>query len=122
MGFLVLHADCLENTIGITLAQASHLCIIEKREKKSQRLSWVEIGALGGDEVSASGALLRKANLVLLGCGPGSWSFKELGAQMPAMLEGIVKGGMRADFKVEELEEVERWWSDAEGPRKLVKI
>lgn len=96
--------------------------IIEKREKKSQRLSWVEIGALGGDEVSVSGALLRKANLVLLGCGPGSWSFKELGAQMPAMLEGIVKGGMRADFKVEELEEVERWWSDAEGPRKLVKI
>ena len=41
---------------------------------------------------------------------------------MPAVLEGIVNGGMRAEFKVEELEEVERWWSDAGGPRKLVKI
>ena len=96
--------------------------IVEKRENKSQRLSWVEIGALGGDEVKVSGALLRKANLVLLGCGPGSWSFKELGEQMPAMLDGIVEGGMRAEFKVEKLEEVERWWSDNEGLRKLVKI
>jgi hypothetical protein len=38
------------------------------------------------------------------------------------MLEGIVEGGMRAEFKVERLEEVERWWSGTEGPRKLVKI
>jgi NADPH:quinone reductase-like Zn-dependent oxidoreductase len=96
--------------------------VVEKRKDKSQKLSWVEIGALGGDGAEVSGALLRKANLVLLGCGPGSWSFKELGAQMPAMLEGIVEGGIRAEFKVERLEEVERWWSDAEGPRKLVKI
>ncbi|OSS52051.1 hypothetical protein B5807_03554 [Epicoccum nigrum] len=96
--------------------------IIDKRKDKSQRLSWVEIGALGGDGVEVSGALLRKANLVLMGCGPGSWSFKELGAQMPAMLEGIVEGGMRAEFKVERLEEVESWWGDSEGPRKLVKV
>lgn len=96
--------------------------IVEKRADKGKKLSWVEIGALGGDGVNVSGELLRQANLVLLGSGFGSWSFKELRAQMPAMLQGIVEGGMRAEFKLEKLEEVERWWSDNEGLRKLVEI
>ena len=95
--------------------------IIAKRKNKSQRLIWVEIGALAGDNVQISGALLRKANVALVGCGPGSWTFPELNAQMPEMLTSMVENQMKADYVAEKLAEVETWWSDTAGPRKLVK-
>lgn len=94
--------------------------IIAKRKNKSQRLSYVEIGAVAGDNSTVSGALLRQANLVFLGCGPGSWSFAELGQQVPHMLKAMVDGGLKADYKVENLEDVEKWWNEVDGPRKLV--
>lgn len=95
--------------------------IIAKRANKSQRLSWVEIGSLAGDENSVSASLLRSANLAVLGCGPGSWSFQELNAQLPAMLDAIVANQLSADFAVKALANVEDWWEGAEGPRRLIK-
>ena len=96
--------------------------IVAARKHKSPRLTWVEIGALGGDELGVSGALLRSANVVLLGCGPGSWTFPELGRELPGMLKAIVDGGLRAEYRVEGLKEVESWWGETGGKRVLVKI
>ncbi|KAJ8113084.1 hypothetical protein OPT61_g4709 [Boeremia exigua] len=95
--------------------------IIAKRKNKSQRLTWVQIGALGGEDVPVSGSLLRKANVAIVGCGPGSWTYPELSAQMPAMLRAMVDSQLKGDFKVEKLREVEQWWNKTSGPRKLVK-
>lgn len=96
--------------------------IVAKRKNKSQRLTWVEIGALASDDVQVSAALLRKANVALVGCGPGSWTFPELNEQMPMMLQRMVENKLKADYAVENLAEVERWWSDTTGQRKLVKF
>ncbi|KAJ4332471.1 hypothetical protein N0V87_008338 [Didymella glomerata] len=95
--------------------------IVAKRMNKSQRLTWIEIGALGGDSVQVTGALLRSANVALLGCGPGSWTFPELHAQMPAMLKCMVDNELESEHVVVKLAEVEQWWSETTGPRKLVK-
>ncbi|KAJ4986174.1 Protein indc11-like protein 2 [Stagonosporopsis vannaccii] len=95
--------------------------IVAKRKNKSQRLTWVEIGALGGDDLPVSGALLRKANVAIVGCGPGSWTYTELGAQLPAMLRCMVENQLKGEYKVEKLEHVESWWNETAGPRKLVK-
>lgn len=103
------------------VAQAVLPGIIAKRRNKSQRLTWVEIGALGGNDTAISGALLRMANVIVMGCGPGSWTFPELGAQMPAMLQSIVENKLEGDYKVERLAEIETWWADTSGLRRLVK-
>ncbi|KAF3040688.1 hypothetical protein E8E12_005027 [Didymella heteroderae] len=95
--------------------------IVAKRKYKSQRLTWIEIGALGGDSVQVSGALLRSANVALLGCGPGSWTFSELHAEMPAMLKCMIDEKLEGDHSVVKLAEIEQWWSETIGPRKLVK-
>jgi NADPH:quinone reductase-like Zn-dependent oxidoreductase len=95
--------------------------IVAKRKNKSQRLTWVEIGALGGDGVQIAGSLLRSANVALLGCGPGSWTFPELHTQMPAMLVCMVDNKLEGEHMVVELAEVEQWWNETTGPRKLVK-
>jgi NADPH:quinone reductase-like Zn-dependent oxidoreductase len=95
--------------------------VVARRRNKSQRLTWVEIGALAGDDVPVSGAMLRKANVALVGCGPGSWTFSEMNAQMPEMLQSMVKNKLQADYLVEKLANVENWWNDTTGPRKLVK-
>ncbi|KAH6615370.1 hypothetical protein C7974DRAFT_417548 [Boeremia exigua] len=95
--------------------------IAAKRAIKTRRLTWVEIGALAGNEVAVSAALLRKANICLLGCGPGSWSYGELHAQIPAILAAIADGGMTTSFVVRGLSEVEDWWGERGEARVLVK-
>lgn len=103
------------------VSSASLAGIINARKNPSQRLSWIEIGALSGETQPISASLLRKANVALLGCGPGSWSFPELYAQTPKMLEAVVKGGITTDYAVRKLEDVETWWNETGGARPLVK-
>jgi NADPH:quinone reductase-like Zn-dependent oxidoreductase len=95
--------------------------IINARKNKSQRLNWVEIGALAGENQAIPASLLRMANVALLGCAPGSWTFPELNAQMPAMLDALVKGNVKTEFVVKKLEDVESWWNETGGARPLAK-
>ncbi|KAL1603849.1 hypothetical protein SLS60_005441 [Paraconiothyrium brasiliense] len=103
------------------VSSAAFAGIIKDRQNKSQRLNWVEIGSLDGETQAISASLLRSANVALLGCAPGSWTFPELYGQTPAMLEALVKGGVKTDFAVKKLEDVESWWNETGGPRPLVK-
>ncbi|KAF2653756.1 zinc-containing alcohol dehydrogenase [Lophiostoma macrostomum CBS 122681] len=95
--------------------------IISQRKNKSQRLSWIEIGSLGGEHVPIPASTLRMANVAFLGCGPGSWTFPELNAQLPEMLKAIVKNGLKTDFEVKGLKDVQSWWNEKGGARPLVK-
>ncbi|KAG9700650.1 hypothetical protein KCU95_g597, partial [Aureobasidium melanogenum] len=101
--------------------QAALSGIFAKRKEKTQRLTWVQIGALAGNNISVSAVLLRMANIVMLGCGPGSWTHSELYAQIPAMLQTIVENKMTTDFAVRNLADVGSWWTETDGPRVLVK-
>lgn len=104
------------------VSSAAFAGIINARKNKSQRLNWVEIGSLAGETQPIPASLLRSANVALLGCAPGSWTFQELYGQLPAMLEALVKGGVTADFEVKKLEDVESWWNEEGGARPLVKL
>ena len=103
------------------VSSASFSAIIKARKNPSQRLSWIEIGSLAGETQAVSASLLRQSNVALLGCAPGSWTFTELYAQTPAMLEALVKGGIKAEYAVKKLEDVESWWNETGGARPLVK-
>ena len=103
------------------VAQASINGIISKREDLSQRLTWVQIGALAGEEMSISASVLRKANVAIVGCGPGSWTFPELERQLPEILKTIVEGKLRSDFDIKALKDVEKWWGKKGGKRVVVR-
>jgi hypothetical protein len=76
---------------------------------------------LAGENQAIPASLLRMANVALLGCAPGSWTFPELNAQMPAMLDALVKGNVKTEFVVKKLEDVESWWNETGGARPLAK-
>ncbi|KAF2799378.1 GroES-like protein [Melanomma pulvis-pyrius CBS 109.77] len=95
--------------------------IVSKRKNPNQRLSWIEIGSLGGEDAAIPASFLRKANIAIMGCAPGSWNFKELNEQLPTMLKGISENGMKAEFVIKGLKDVESWWGETGGPRILVK-
>lgn len=103
------------------VSSAAFAGIINARKNKSQRLNWVEIGSLAGETQAIPASLLRMANVALLGCAPGSWTFPELYGQTPAMLEAIVKGGVKTDFVTKDLKDVASWWNEAGGARPVVK-
>jgi len=113
--------DIILDYLWGNVAHASLTGIISKRKNVSQRLTWVQIGALAGEEMGVPASMLRKANVAMVGCGPGSWTFQELGKQLPHMLEAIVKGGLTAEFEVKELKDVEKWWDEKGGKRVVVK-
>ena len=95
--------------------------IVAKRKNKSARLTWVEIGALAGENLEVSQSLLKKANVALFGCGPGSWTYPELHAQLPAMLRAMVDNQLSAEYEVKKLSDIRDWWTTQEGSRRLVK-
>ncbi|KAL5431795.1 hypothetical protein PMIN07_006538 [Paraphaeosphaeria minitans] len=104
------------------VSSAAFAGIIKARKNKSQRLNWVEIGSLAGETQPIPASLLRSANVALLGCAPGSWTFPELYGHLPAMLEALVRGAVKTDFEVKKLEGVESWWNEKGGARPLVKL
>lgn len=103
------------------ITKAAFPGIIGKRKNKSQRLTWVEIGSLVGENTPVAASLLRMSNVALMGCAPGSWTFAELNEQLPHMLKAITEYGLKADFAVKQLKDVESWWGETGGPRPLVK-
>jgi NADPH:quinone reductase-like Zn-dependent oxidoreductase len=103
------------------VGKAAMTGITYKRKNRSQRLTWVQIGSLAGEDMGVSSTILRKANVAVLGCGPGSWTFGELGQQLPGMLDTIVQEGLTTDFAVKELKDVESWWDEKGGKRVVVR-
>jgi NADPH:quinone reductase-like Zn-dependent oxidoreductase len=104
------------------VSNAAMAGIIRGRKYPNQRLSWVEIGSLAGETQAVPASLLRQANVALMGCAPGAWSFSELHAQTPRILEAIVKEGFKSEYAVKKLADVETWWDEISDARLLVKL
>jgi hypothetical protein len=82
--------------------------VISKRKNKSQRLTWIDIGAVTGDTASVSASLLQ-SNTVLMGCAPSAYTSKELGEQYPPILRTISENGLTTDYVAKHLADVESW-------------
>ena len=62
---------------------------------------------MAGDELTLSAKTLRSKNIQLLGHGIGPVPMKEIGGEIPGMLEMMVKEGMTNKLDVRELKDVE---------------
>lgn len=73
-------------------------------------IRFVQIGALGGSEVSLPGAVLRATAITLMGSGIGSVPLDRLVAAAGEVLQATVPGGFQIATKVAPLSHVETAW------------
>lgn len=85
--------------------------LLKQRPDRSQPLTWVQIGSMGGDVAAIPGALLRAANFQIVGSGNGSVAMRDIFRELPALVKEIASGTFCIDAKAAPLSEVEQIWA-----------
>jgi NADPH:quinone reductase-like Zn-dependent oxidoreductase len=87
--------------------------VITERADRSRLLTWIEIGSVAGQTAPVPAAMLRAANLQILGSGIGSVPGREIVKELPALVKEIARGTLRISAKAVPLRDVERAWTEA---------
>jgi NADPH:quinone reductase-like Zn-dependent oxidoreductase len=77
--------------------------------KPTTPVQYVQIGSLTGNSMTMPSAVLRSKQIILRGAGPGAWSMKESGEQLPRCLEAM-KDVKPSKFSVVKLADIESAW------------
>ncbi len=97
--------------------------LLKGRANRARLLSWVQIGAVAGPDISLPSAALRQANVQFLGSGQGSVSTAGILAALPALAEAIENGSFSIDAAARPLSEVESVWdAPAAGPTQRIVL
>ena len=96
--------------------------IIPARLDDTQRLSWIQIGSVGGLESPIPSAALRAARLELIGSGQGSVATRDILAELPALVEQIGRGRFAVNARTMPLADVEQAWALAPSSRERIVI
>lgn len=96
-------------------AEAAIMPLLTGRDDRSRLLSWVQIGAVAGPDISLPSAALRQANVHFLGSGQGSVSAAGILRLLPSLAEEIGRGTFSIDVVARPLAEVEQAWSTVPG-------
>ena len=81
---------------------------------------WVQVGEMAGSEAAIPAAALRSSGLLMTGSGAGSVDPKLIAAAIPALLDMVVSGKMRAPVRAVPLAGAAEAWRDIEAPGRLV--
>ena len=95
--------------------------LLTARRDRGAPLAWVQIGAVAGAEIRLPSALLRQANVALMGSGQGSVSTRGILEELAPLLTEVSSGSFVLDTEVHPLAEVERVWGELrDGRRRIV--
>ncbi|MGW4905484.1 quinone oxidoreductase family protein [Streptomyces sp. NPDC004270] len=95
--------------------------VLTRRTDRSAPLDWIQIGSLAGPEITLPSALLRAANLRLMGSGQGSVTARGIIAELPSLMTELTRGTITADALPVPLSEVEEaWTAPGEPGRRIV--
>ena len=104
-------------------AQSAIMPLLTARADRSRLMSWIQIGAIAGPEISLPSAALRQANVHFLGSGQGSVRTAGILATLPELAREIGAGTFRVDAVARPLSEVESIWkSPVEGPTQRIVL
>jgi NADPH:quinone reductase-like Zn-dependent oxidoreductase len=84
------------------------------------RIRYVQIGAITGETISLSGALLRGSGLELMGSGLGSLSAAAILESLRRMYEVAASTRLKIETEIVPLSDVETAWSRAQSGRRMV--
>ena len=85
--------------------------LLTGRADRSRLISWVQIGAVAGPNISLPSAALRQANIHFLGSGQGSVSAAGILATLPELAARIGEGSFSIDAVAKPLADVESIWN-----------
>jgi len=95
--------------------------LLTARGDRSRALAWVQIGAITGPEIRLPSALLRQADVVVMGSGQGSVSTRGILEELVPLLAEAGSGSFSLDTDVHPLADVERvWGAPQDGRRRVV--
>ncbi len=114
LGALACDVDVVLDFVWGASAIGVMQALLAQRAQRSRPLTWIHVGSMAGEVAAVPGALLRSANLRLVGSGLGSLAGKEIVQELPALAREIALGTFRIDVRAVPLRDVARVWS--EGP------
>jgi NADPH:quinone reductase-like Zn-dependent oxidoreductase len=92
--------------------------LVIARSDRSRLLSWVQVGAITGPEISLPSAVLRQANVMLMGSGQGSVSTGGILEELVPLVAEIESGAFTLDTEVRRLNDVESVWNEPRNARR----
>jgi NADPH:quinone reductase-like Zn-dependent oxidoreductase len=92
--------------------------LLAARADPGRRLDWVQVGAITGPELTIASALLRGANLALMGSGQGSVSTREIVQELVPLAAEVTAGTFTLNTEVRALADVESVWTEPSNPRR----
>lgn len=102
-----------ETAVGIMTA------MLRQRIDRDVPLTWIHVGSMAGEVAPLPGALLRAANVRIVGSGHGAVPDRAILAELPALVADIVRGTFRIDAQATPLRDVEEAWT-APGSARIV--
>jgi NADPH:quinone reductase-like Zn-dependent oxidoreductase len=97
--------------------------IIRARLDRSRRLSWIQMGAQAGATLELPSAVLRQANLRVMGSGQGSVGAAAMLEELPALATAISRGTIDVMVQAVPLSQVEAVWEEpAPADKRIVFI
>jgi NADPH:quinone reductase-like Zn-dependent oxidoreductase len=91
--------------------------LLRQRTDRGVPLTWIHVGSMAGDVAPLPGALLRAANLQVIGSGHGAVPDRTILAELPALVREIVRGTFGIDAQATPLRDVEEAWTTQGGAR-----
>ena len=96
--------------------------VLTARADRSKALAWVEVGSVAGEDITLPSALLRAANVSLLGSGQGSVTTAGIVAELPSLAAAVAAGTLAVDALAVPLRDVEAAWTARTEPGQRVVL
>ncbi|CAN5307604.1 zinc-binding alcohol dehydrogenase family protein [soil metagenome] len=101
-------------------AQAVIPALLTRRADRARQLSWVQVGAVAGPEISVASALLRGANLQLMGSGQGSVGTRTILEELRPLMAEVAAGAFVLDTDPRAMADVEAVWAETPNARSRI--
>jgi NADPH:quinone reductase-like Zn-dependent oxidoreductase len=115
-------ADVAIDYLWGTVAEQLWAAIGAARRPHGRTLQHVQTGTMAGAAANLTGATLRGADLRLTGSAPGAYSFSDLTAQVPALLERMAADGITVAHAPFPLAELDAGWSNTDRARTVFDL
>lgn len=121
LGALAADADVVLDFVWGEPAVQVMQALLRQRANGAPPLTWIHLGSMAGELAAIPGALLRSADLRIVGSGLGALSGADMLAQLPALAREIARETFHIDVRAVPLRDVEDAWSqEPQGGARIV--
>ena len=122
LGRAAADTDIVIDYLWGTPAEHAMAAIVTRRHDRGRPLDWIQIGSVAGPDITLPSALLRAANVRIMGSGQGSVSTAAIIAELPALAAAITAGTLTVNAATVPLSQVETAWKAPTAPGQRVVL